>query len=386
MILPMNYKRTSSDARMTATDMNRICANTNEICGASLKTDWTSNDIVDDQTWFTVCDLTAALGRYEITYSTDYRNVNRIERSLYDQYEETQHITETAKLTGLVISNGTLSPAFDSGTYSYTATVTDATSAITATTDYSSIGYIVNGAVVDPASVKWQNGTNTLEVTATLNGVTKTYTVTVTCTFQAAELLTLAINNWNIPVAEYMTEWTSYASGTITYTANGTVTFELNGEPAAGPTFNWREDDNILKIIVTASDTKVYTLALDCLYDTHVPAYLSAINISNAIMTPAFSETTLSYDVYPQGDTSTITAITDTDADIYIYFNGTEIVNGSEIQWTGNDVISIIITGSDYYGNTYTIRSGNEIITTPLAPLTAGEIIAGDPLPGEPFA
>lgn len=386
MILPMNYSRTSSDTRMTAADMNRICSNVNEICGASLKNDWTSDDIVDEATWYSVCDLAAALGRYEITYGTDYRNVNRIERSLFEQYDETAHITSTAKLTGLALSNGTLSPAFNSSTYSYTATVSDASSIITAASDYSAIGYKVNGSQVSPSHVTWQNGTNTLEVTATLNGVTKTYTVTVTCTYQAAELLTLAINNWNIPVADYMTEWTSYASGTITYTANGTVTFELNGEPAAGPSFNWREHDNILTIIVTASNTKTYTLALDCLYEAPVPAYLSAINISGAIMMPAFAGSTLAYDVYPKGDTSTITAITDTDAEIYIYFNGTEIVNGSEIEWTGNDVITIIVTGGDYIGNTYTIRARDEIVTSPLAPLRVGEIIAGDPLPGEPFA
>ena len=135
MILPMNYSRTSSDTRMTAADMNRICSNVNEICGASLKNDWTSDDIVDEATWYSVCDLAAALGRYEITYGTDYRNVNRIERSLFEQYDETAHITSTAKLTGLALSNGTLSPAFNSSTYSYTATVSDASSIITAASD-----------------------------------------------------------------------------------------------------------------------------------------------------------------------------------------------------------------------------------------------------------
>ena len=387
MILPMIYNRTSSDVRMTADDMNRICTNTNEVCGASLKTNWTSDDIVDEETWYTVCDLASALGRYEITYGTDYRNVNRIERSLFDQYDETAHITATAKLTGLSLSNGTLSPAFNSSTYSYTATVSDASSIVTATTDYSAIGYKVNGANVSPSSVTWQNGTNTLEVTATLNGVTKTYTVTVTCTYQAAALLTLSVGGDAVPVSSYMSISTENASDAISYTSNGTVTLELNGEAATGPTLTWRENDNVLKITVTASNTKVYTLAVDCLYVAPVPAYLSAINISDAIMTPAFAGSTLSYDVYPEGDTSTILAIMDGDADVAVYFNGTEIVNGSEIQWTygGGDIITVETSGTDYTSVTYTVTARAEIVTETLAPLRAGEIIAGDDLPGEAF-
>lgn len=387
MILPMNYSRTSSDTRMTAADMNRICSNVNEICGASLKNDWTSDDIVDEATWYSVCDLAAALGRYTITYGTDYRNVNRIERSLFEQYDETAHITATAKLTSLSISNGTLSPAFNSGTYAYTATVSDASSVITATTDYSAIAYVVNGATVDPAHVVWQNGSNELKVKATLNGVTRVYTVTVTCTYQAAELLTLSIGGDAVTISDYMTLTSENASDNIAYTSHGTVTLELNGEAVTGPTLNWRENDNVLKITVTASNTKVYTLAVDCLYVAPIPAYLSAINISDAIMTPRFAGGTLAYDVYPEGDTSTILAIMDGDADVAVYFNGTEIVNGSEIEWTegGGDVITVVTAGTGYASVTYTVTARAEIETEPLAPMRSGEIISGDNLPGEAF-
>ncbi|MBQ6501191.1 MAG: cadherin-like beta sandwich domain-containing protein [Mogibacterium sp.] len=387
MILPMNYSRTSSDTRMTAADMNRICTNVNEVCGSSLKTNWTSDDIVDESTWHAICDLAAALGRFTVTYGTDYRNVNRIEQSLFEQYDETAHITATAKLTGLAISNGTLSPAFNSSTYSYTATVAAASSAITATTDYSAIGYKVNGSVVDPSAVVWQNGTNTLQVTATLNGVTRTYTVTVTCTYQAAELLTLSVGGNAVTISDYMTITTDNASDLIAYTANGTVTLELNGEEVTGSTLTWRENDNTLKITVTASNTKVYTLAVDCLYVAPIPAYLAGITISDAIMTPAYSGSTLSYVVYPEGDTSTIEAIMEGDADVTIRFNGTEIVNGSEIEWTdgGGDVITIVTSGTGYTSVTYTVTARAEIVTEALAPMRSGEIISGNALPGEGF-
>ena len=388
MILPMIYNRTSSDTRMSADDMNRICTNVNEVCGASLKTNWTSDDIVDEATWFSICDLAANLGRYEITYGTDYRNVNRIERSLFEQYDETHHITATAKLTSLAISNGTLSPAFNSGTYAYTATVSDASSIITATTDYSAIAYVVNGMTVNPAHVTWQNGSNELKVKATLNGVTRVYTVTVTCTYQAAALLTLSIGGSPVTIADYMTLSTENAADAIAYTANGTVTLELNGEAETGPTLNWQENDNVLKITVTASNTKVYTLAVDCLYVAPIPAYLSAINISDAIMTPVFAGSTLTYDVYPEGETSTITAIIDSDADVAVYFNGTEIVNGAEVEWDedGGDTITVTTSGTGYTSVTYTVSGHTAIETEPLAPLRGGEFKSGEDLPGEGFA
>lgn len=387
MITPV-YNRTSSDSRMTAADMNRICANINEICGGSLRTDWTANDIVDVDTWYSICDYAKALGRYPVTYDADYINVNHIERSLFDQYDETHHITATAKLTGLSISNGSLSPVFNPTTYSYTATVSTETSTITATTDYSAIGYKVNGTIVNPASVQWQNGTNTLQVTATLNGVTVTYTVTVTCTYQAAELLTLTIGGEAVPISDYMTLETENASDSIAYTATGTVTLELNGEEVTGNTLTWQENDNELQITVTASDTKVYTVNMDCLYVSPVPALIMAINISDSIMMPAFSSGTLAYAVYPNGATSTVEVIPDEDAEAKVYFNGVEIVNGSEIEWSegGGDVITAVTVATDEFTSvTYTVTAHEEITTEVLAPMRSGEIIAGDPIPGEGF-
>jgi len=387
MITPI-YNRTSSDSRMAAEDMNRICANINEICGGSLRTDWTANDIIDAGTWYSICDYARALGRYPVTYETDYINVNHIERSLFDQYDETHHITADAKLTGLSISNGALSPAFNPTTYSYTATVSSLTSIITATTDYSAIGYKVNGSVVNPSEVEWQTGSNTLQVTATLNGETKTYTVTIQCTFQPAELLTLSIGGNAVPVSDYMTLQTESASDSIAYTANGTVILELNGAEVSGPDLTWQENSNTLKITVTADDTRVYIVAIDCLYEAPIPALLAAIDISDSIMAPAFNSGVYSYIVIPDGDTSTITVIPDGDAEASVYFNGVEIVNGSEIEWSdgGGDIITVVTEAGDGFTSvTYTVTARAEVRTEPLAPMRSGEIFSGDPLPGEPF-
>ena len=397
MITPV-YNRTSSDTRMTAADMNRICANINEICGGSLRTNWTSNDIVDEGTWEEICDLARALGYWPVTYQTDYINVNYIERSLFDQYDAVHHITAPARLTGLSLSNGTLSPAFNSTTYVYTATVASLNSIVTATTDYSAIGYKVNGSYVNPANVTWQPGTNTLQVTATLNGQTVTYTVTVTCTYQPASLNSLTIDGNVIPVSSQMTYVTENASDTFAITATGTATVKLNGQTVTGSTLNWQENSNTLQITVTADDTKVYTVTVDCLYVAPIPATVGGIYISDATMVPVFSPGTTTYYVYPEVDTddeedeeteaaaSTIEVITEEGIEATIYFNGTEIENGSEVEWTegGGDIITVVTTATDEYTSvTYTITAGEELTTEPLAPMRAGEFIAGDPLPGE---
>lgn len=368
--------------------MNRICANVNEICGASLKTNWTSNDIVDSITWMEICDLAAALDRYPVTYDADHINVNHIERSLFDQYDETHHITATAKLTALAISNGTLSPVFNQTTYTYTATVPDQTSVVTAATDYSAIGYKVNGVVVDPTNIRWETGTNALQVSATLNGTTVTYTVMVTCTYQAASLDSLTIGGTSIPVSDYMLFETDNASDSIAYTATGTVVVTLNGSEVVGGTLDWQENDNELLISVTADDTKIYTVNVDCQFVSPVPALVSAINISDSMMIPGFGEETTAYYVYPNGEVSTIEAIPDDDVELTVYFNGTEIENGSEIEWTdgGGDVITVVTEASDTFTSvTYTATARGQIVTEPLAPMRSGEIIAADPLPGEGF-
>ena len=215
-------------------------------------------------------------------------------------------------------------------------------SSITATTDYSAVGYKVNGEVVNPAEIHWQEGENTFEVTATLNGSTVTYSVTVTCTYQSARLLSLSIGGNEVEVSDYMNLTTENAADEIDYTSDGTVTLTLNGETVTGSTLNWQENSNTLLITVTADDERVYTLTVDCLYEEPIPAYLGGIDISDATIIPAFSSQVFSYDVYPDSDVSIIDVISE-EEDFTITLNGIEIEDGSEIEWTegGGDVIRI---------------------------------------------
>jgi phage major head subunit gpT-like protein len=87
--------------------------------------------------------------------------------------------SSNANLKALVLSAGTLSPAFDPAVTSYTASVANSVSSITVTgtPTESGAGLSANSGVAQPLAV----GANVITITVTAqNGAVKTYTVTVT--------------------------------------------------------------------------------------------------------------------------------------------------------------------------------------------------------------
>lgn len=84
-VKPVTSRRETS--RTTHTDFNRMCGNINIAFGTSLKTDWTQNDIVDKTTWDT---LIQTLQAYDpnITYFSDFNNLNNIEAATLRKYQE----------------------------------------------------------------------------------------------------------------------------------------------------------------------------------------------------------------------------------------------------------------------------------------------------------
>ncbi|WP_316819367.1 beta strand repeat-containing protein, partial [Pedobacter nyackensis] len=97
-------------------------------------------------------------------------------------------LSSNADLSGLALSSGSLSPAFDTGTGAYTASVSNAISSITLTPTVSdaTATVTIDGTVVTSGSVSesidLDVGTNTITVLVTAqNGITiKTYTITIT--------------------------------------------------------------------------------------------------------------------------------------------------------------------------------------------------------------
>ena len=88
-----------------------------------------------------------------------------------------------ASLSALTIGTLRLTPAFSSGTTSYTAATTNTQDAISAITKESgaTVAISVGGdAVTNGSDIVWDAGTNTVSVVVTNGSVTKTYTVIVT--------------------------------------------------------------------------------------------------------------------------------------------------------------------------------------------------------------
>ena len=86
-------------------------------------------------------------------------------------------------LSSLTIGSISLDPTFAAGTTAYTAETSNATNAITATAadENAGVSITVNGdSLTNGSSATWEDGENTVVVTVTNGGSSKTYTVIVT--------------------------------------------------------------------------------------------------------------------------------------------------------------------------------------------------------------
>lgn len=86
-------------------------------------------------------------------------------------------------LSALTIGSISLDPTFAAGTTAYTAETSNATNAITATAadENAGVSITVNGdSLTNGSSATWEDGENTVVITVTNGGSSKTYTVTVT--------------------------------------------------------------------------------------------------------------------------------------------------------------------------------------------------------------
>ena len=190
-----------------------------------------------------------------------------------------------ANLYSLALSDGTLSPAFASGTTSYSMTVPNATASlfVTPTAADASATIKVNGVTVangtPSAGINLMVGSNiiTTAVTAQDGTTTRTYTVTVTRLASTnANLAGLALDSGALSPA-FSSGTTSYTSGVpnttnsliVTATvADITATVAVNGIPvtSGNPSgaLGLAVGSNLIAVTVTAQDgtTKTYTITV----------------------------------------------------------------------------------------------------------------------------
>jgi len=190
-----------------------------------------------------------------------------------------------AKLASLALSSGTLSPAFATGTTSYTATIGAASVTVTPTTSDATARVKVNGTAVTSGSasgaIALTLGSNTITtvVTAQDGTTTDTYTITVTRLSNNANLANLKINSGNVPLSPaFNYNTTSYTASvanaitsvTVTPTASdANATIKVNGTTVASGTQSTglplATGPNTITAMVTAQDgatTKTYTVTV----------------------------------------------------------------------------------------------------------------------------
>ncbi len=119
------------------------------------------------------------------------------------------HAATDSQLTNLSVSSTTLSPTFDSGTYSYTASLDTNTSLVGVTPTFGGVGETatVNGVLTSSDSstpVTLVNGVNTITVIAYApDGTSNTYTVTISL-YTVSYLLNNATSG-SVPISETVT-------------------------------------------------------------------------------------------------------------------------------------------------------------------------------------
>ncbi len=306
-----------------------------------------------------------------------------------------------ASLSALSLSGVTLSPAFASGTTTYTASVRHAVTetTVTATLTYAGAAYEVklNGVVDQDGIVPLSVGDGnviSVEVTAE-DGVTRqTYTVTVMRAGSSdATLSALSLSGVTLsPV---------FASGTTTYTASvgNTVTkTTVTATAAVGAVYEVKlngvvdEDGivglvvgagNVIGVLVSAQDgetTQTYTVKV--MRTGSADATLSALSLSGVTLTPAFASGTTAYTA-SVANTVTETTVTatasDANASVEVKLNGVVDQDGVTPLVVGDgNVIAVVVTAQDgETTQTYMVsvtRSGSSDATLSALSLSGGTL------------
>lgn len=274
---------------------------------------------------------------------TNTQMVSFMEFELYQAY--------SSLLTNLVISSGTLTPAFISGTYVYTATVTPDVATINVTPTALSPTAVIQVNTVpvasgQPIAVPLNFGSNTITVNVTDGGVLQAYTITVTrlasnylsnLTAQSGTTIIPLVPTFDKGITGYTaTVGFDIATMTVTPTAeNSASTITVNGATvvsgSASSPINLNVGSNTISVVVTnAGSTRTYTITV-----TRADSpYLSGLTVQSGstviTLSPTpFVKTTMGYSASVGYDVPGVTVTpTAEGASAAITVNGSPTVSG----------------------------------------------------------
>lgn len=269
-----------------------------------------------------------------------------------------------ATLSSLSISAGTLSPAFDSATLSYTASVANNIDIITVNAVATD-----SAASVSAGSTALAEGSNTIEVVVTAEdgATTKTYTITVTRALSSDALLSgIALSSGTLdPVFSnttgdyYVTVANSVSSITVTGTVRHTgATVSGNGSYALEV-----GTPKVISLDVTAADgtsTKTYTVTvLRAAADASTDATLSSLSVTDSAgneLVASFDPATTSYNATVAYCASNFVTIMTTPTDSAALALGQQ--SGSSQTFSCDTVTRLLDVGTNTFTITVTAEDG----------------------------
>ena len=317
-----------------------------------------------------------------------------------------------ANLSNILLSQGTVSPAFTTANTTYTATVGYSASSIsftpttpesTATITVSSGGTNTTISTANPsATIPLVVGSNTITtvITASDNSSTKTYTVTVTRSQPSTDATLAGISLSSGTLSP------SFSAGNNAYTAevpnttstinvspattNANATTQVNGTPVtvgSGYAASLSVGVNTITTIVTAQDgatTATYTINVT----RDAPAAnaaLASLTLDAGALSPIFNSSTFTYTASVNSTVSSVTLSPVTaDPNATILVNGTapdpELGTITIPLNAGANIITTVVTaqnGTTTATYTTTISKGGSISTLSNLTVSSGALSPG---------
>ena len=280
-----------------------------------------------------------------------------------------------ANLSNLTASPGTLSPAFNASTLSYTLGVlnTVTTVSVTATVQDATSTMTINGQSVlsgTPLTINnlpVGNTTVTIVVTANPAGNSQTYAVTITRSVLGnANLSSLAVTPGSLSPA--------FSAGTLAYSVNvlnpvtsvtvtasmqaGNSTMSINGQVVAdGTSFvvsGLVVGANPVTIRVTAQQGNFQDYVITVNRSTAGNANLSGLTVNAGTLTPAFVPSTLAYSVNVLNAVTSITVTATMQAG-----GSTMTINGQSVASGTPFVVNGLVVGANQITIRVTALEGN---------------------------
>ena len=350
-------------------------ANTDfKLQGSNDNTNWFDIDPVTGNTAsITSRTINPTSARYFRVYFSKGLNTNNqmasvVEFELYQAY--------SAQLTNLVIGSGALTPAFNTTTLAYTASVTSGVSSVNvmpAALSPTAVIKVNNNAVISgqPSLVNLAFGSNTIIVNVTDGAVIQNYTITVVR--PGSFLTALTVQSGVTSTALVPT----FVKTTLNYTASvaaniATVSFTPTAETAGSTItinnvtvvsgqqstqFNLVTGNNTFNIVVTANGistpyTVIIAKAGNLILNQTIVTY-SGRSISTGSKTVGMNQTDLVYNTtVPTGSqTITVTPSAQNSAAI-IKVNNNIVVSGSPsssitLNTAGTTTVAIVLSSQD---------------------------------------